>query len=148
MYQIPLPSSRTYHILNKYITKNSIKATFMIAISEKEEAEIDNIDKNTIQFHRGNKTFNVTKKDIYCYGEIDFDDESTLNQINDFTFLNYLDEVGVPIPSNYDYKTHSCTSPKRNYLWAESWDTLELTKMAHGYLGKPQRILLFNQNIK
>lgn len=120
----------------------------MIPIDEDEEKLIDNIDKSILPFHRGNRSFSISMKDIYCYGEVDFEDENTLNQIKDFKFLNHLDEVGVHIYSRYDYKTHSCYSPKRYCLWTETWNPAELAKMAHGYLGKPQRILLFNQTVK
>lgn len=120
----------------------------MIPIDEKEEKLIDNIDKYILKFHRGNRTFSVSMRDIYCYGEIDFNDKETLDKIAEFSFLNYLDEVGVRIYSRYDYESHSCTSPTNRCMWAETWNPVYLVKMAHGYLGKPQRILLFNQTIK
>ena len=59
--------------------------------------------------------------------------------------LDYLEEKGVTIYSNYDYETHSCSSPEKYCLWTETWHPAVLAKMAHGYLGKPKRILLFNQ---
>ena len=145
MYQIALSIFPHYRILNSKKINTGTKSTVMIPIDEDEELLIDNIDKQTLHFHRGDRTFSVQMKDVYCYGEVDFTDKDTLDKINTFNFLDHLETVGAYIYSNYDYKTHSCTSPKRNYLWAESWDTLELTKMAHGYLGKPKRILLFNQ---
>lgn len=120
----------------------------MIPIDEDEEKLIDNIDKSILTFHRGNRSFSVTMRDIYCYGEVNFEDEDTLNQIKEFKFLDYLGAVGVHIYSRYDYKTHSCSSPKRYCLWTETWNPAELAKMAHGYLGKPKRILLFNQTLK
>lgn len=120
----------------------------MIPIDENEEKLIDNIDKHTLTFHRGDRTFSVSMKDIYCYGEVDFEDEDILNRISKFKFLDYLGAVGVHIYSGYDYKTHSCSSPKSCCLWTETWNPAELAKMAHGYLDKPKRILLFNQTIK
>lgn len=120
----------------------------MIPIDEDDEILIDNIDKSTIKFTRGNRTFSVTMRDIYCYGEVDFKDENTINQIDNFKFLDYLNESGVPIYSRYNYDTHSCNTPKNRCLWTETWSPAELAKMAHGYLGKPKRILLFNQTIK
>lgn len=134
--------------MNKNVSSLGTKLTVMIPIDEDEEKLIDNIDKSTLTFHRGNRSFSVAIRDIYCYGEVNFEDEDTLNQIKEFKFLDYLDEVGVHIYSKYDYKTHSCSSPKRHYLWTETWNPAELAKMAHGYLGKPKRILLFNQTLK
>lgn len=121
----------------------------MIPISEEEEEEeIDNIDKNLLFFERGNKRFSVTMRDIYCYGQIDFNDKNTIEKINDFNFLDYLGASGIPIYSNYNYTTHSCYTPKRYCLYTETWSPLDLVKLAHGYLGKPQRILLFRQIVK
>ena len=134
--------------MNKNVSSLGTKLTVMIPIDEDEEKLIDNIDESTLTFHRGNRRFSVAMKDIYCYGEVNFEDEDTLNQIKEFKFLDYLGEVGVHIYSRYDYKTHSCSSPKRHCLWTETWNPAELAKMAHGYLGKPKRILLFNQTLK
>lgn len=134
--------------MNKNVSNIGTKLTVMIPINEEEEKLIDNIDKSTLKFHRGNKSFSISMKDIYCYGEVNFEDEDTLNQINEFKFLDYLCKVGVKIYSRYDYKTHSCSSPKRRCLLTETWSPSQLAKMAHGYLGKPKRILLFNYNTK
>ena len=145
MYQIALSIFPHYRILNSKKINTGTKSTVMIPIDEDEELLIDNIDKQTLHFHRGNRTFSVQMKDIYCYGEVDFTDKDTLDKINDFKFLAHLEEVGVRIYSNYAYETHSCSSPKRCCLWTETWNPAVLAKMAHGYLGKPKRILLFNQ---
>lgn len=148
VYQIPLPIYPDFHILSKNISSFGTKFTVMIPINEEEEKLIDNIDTSTLSFHRGNRSFSVSMKDIYCYGEIDFEDEDTLNQISEFKFLDYLGEVGIHIYSRYNYKTHSCSSPKCYCLWTETWNPAELAKMAHGYLGKPKRILLFNETFR
>ena len=134
--------------MNRNRSRVETRLTVMIPIDEEEEKIIDNIDKSILTFHRGKRSFSVAIKDIYCYGEVNFEDEDTLNQINEFKFLDYLGEVGVHIYSNYDYKTHSCSSTKNRCLWTETWNPAKLAKMAHGYLGKPKRILLFNQTIK
>lgn len=120
----------------------------MIPINEDEEKLIDNIDKSTLTFHRGNRSFSIQMRDIYCYGEVDFNNKETLDKIEEFNFLDYLGAIGVHIYSRYDYKSHSCTSPMRRCMWTETWSPAHLAKMAHGYLGKPQRILLFNQTTK
>ena len=148
IYQIKLPIYPDFHILNKNVSNLGTKLTVMIPIDEEEEKLIDNIDKSTLKFNRGNKSFSISMKDSYCDGEVDFEDKDTLNQINEFKFLDYLCEVGVHIYARDDYKTHSCSSPKRCCLWTETWSPSQLAKMAHGYLGKPKRILLFNYNTK
>lgn len=119
----------------------------MIPISKQEEDEIDRIDNHILTFTRGNRDFSVTMKDIYCYGEVDFNDDDTLDQIDEFKFLSHLGGVGIPIISRYDYETHSCSSHLKRPLWTETWSPADLARITHGYLGKPKRILLFYKNI-
>ena len=148
MFRIPLLTSPNYRIINKNINSLGSTITVMIPINEEEESNIDLIDTNTIKFNRGDRTFSVKMKDIYCYGSIDLHDEHTIDQINSFPFLSNLGSVGVHMVANYDYETHSCLSPERYYLNTETWTPIDLIKYAHAYLGKPQRVLLFKQNIK
>lgn len=148
MFMIPVPISRNFHILNNNRSNRTNKQTIMIAISEDEETTIDNIGDSNINFTRGNRIFSVTMKDIYCYGEVDFNDEDILNKINSFKFLNHLDAKGVNIPAGYNYNTNTCDSTSRRLKWSETWSPAELAKFAHGCLNKPKRILLFNQIVK
>lgn len=156
MNRMPLPIFPHYRILNSIRTNNCIKATIMIPIDESEESMLDDINDNTssnikneiFQFNRGNRTFSVSIKDIYCYGNLNFNDDNVIKEIEEFNFLDYLTFSGIPIRSRYDYITHSCVSIKQKPLWVETWSTLDLVKLAHGYLGKPERILLFKQIIK
>lgn len=148
MYRIPLPIFPHYRILNNNRSSVCCKFTIMIPIDKEEEQLIDNIDKQILTFERGDREFKVSMKDIYCYGEVDFNDKDTLNKIEEFNFLDYLVGVGIHIYSNYDYESHSCSSPKRYCLWTETWSPATLAKIAYGSLDKPKRILLFNQNIK
>ena len=117
----------------------------MTYITEDEETIIDNLKDGILKLNRGNRTFSISMKQIHCYGEVNFHNQDDLNTIENFNFLNYLDEVGIHIYSRYNYETHSCSSPKRYLLLTETWSPSELAKMAHGYIGKPQRIILFNQ---
>lgn len=116
----------------------------MIPISEQEEKRIDDIKDSTLKFQRGDTSFSVKMKNIYCYGEVDFTDKEDLNQIDSFDFLDHLGSSGIYIWSQYNYKTHSCKAPNRKLLWTETWRPSVVAQIAHGYLGKPQRILLFN----
>ena len=78
VYQIPLPIYPDFRILSKNVSSLGTRLTVMIPIDEEEEELIDNIDKSVLKFHRGHKTFSVSMRDIYCYGEVDFEDEDTL----------------------------------------------------------------------
>lgn len=144
---IPLPTCQNYRILCSNIMGCTTRVTIMIPISEQEEKSIDNIRDSTLRFKRGDTSFSVRMKDIYCYGEVDFTSKEDLNQIDSFNFLDYLGISGIHILSKYDYKTHSCKAPNKRLLWTETWRPSVIAQMAHGYLGKPQRVLLFNKYI-
>lgn len=145
---IPLPIRSDYRVLCSNKNSGTIRRTIMIPISEQEEKNIDNIGDSTLKFKRGAMSFSVRMKDIYCYGEVDFTSREDLNQIDSFNFLDYLGAKGISIYSKYDYKTHSCKAPNRRFLWTETWHPSVVAQMAHGYLGKPQRILLFNESVR
>lgn len=142
---IPLPTCQDYRILCSSISGRTVRSTIMIPISEQEEKNIDNIRDSILKFQRCNMSFSVRMKDIYCYGEVDFTNKEDLNQIDSFNFLDHLGATGIHIWSQYDYKTHSCKAHNKKLLWTETWHPSVVAQMAHGYLGKPQRILLFNK---
>lgn len=144
----PLPTCQNYRILCSNIISGIIRRTVMIPISEQEEKAIDNIGDSILKFQRGNKYFSVKMKDIYCYGEVDFTNEEDLDQIDSFNFLDYLGGIGIHIWSHYDYKTHSCKTFNKQILWTETWSPAIVAQIAHGCLGKPQRILLFNEYVR
>lgn len=119
----------------------------MTYISEKEEIALDKGE--TINLKRGNRTWTITTRNIYCYGEVDFNTGSEdMKQIDTFDFLNYLGGVGLHIYSDYHYDTHECHSPIKNCRWTETWHPAKIAQYAHGCLKKPQRIVLFKTNAK
>lgn len=144
MYVIPRPTSRNYHTLCKVKTSSGYNKTIMTYINEEEEFEIDNLKKDTITLTRGDKVFTIRLYQIYCYGEVNFDDKNDLSKIDSFTFLNHLKGVGVPCVANYDYKTHCCISNNRDTKWSETFSPSWLAKYAHACLNKPKRIILFS----
>lgn len=115
----------------------------MTYINEKEEELIDNGKELNIE--RNGKTYKIKPNQIYCYGEIDFSDNSEDNQkINTFDCLNYLDGfTGISICSNYDYNNHICLSNIPEYQWTHTWNLSKLCQYAHGCLNKPKRVLMF-----
>lgn len=134
-----------YHILCSHKSEAKNVKIIMTEISEEEENKIDNIGNNTLQIIRGSITFNITGKQIYCYGEVDFDSQEDLDVIENFNFLNHLGSVGISFVANYDYNEHACYSDIKGIQWTETWSPSLLAQFAHATLGKPQRILLFKQ---
>lgn len=115
----------------------------MTYISEHEENQLDNLSDKILVLERGDKTFNIQMHRVYCYGKVDFNNDDDLNIIENFNFLNHLGAVGVHIYADYDYESHTCSSPTNHYKWTETWSPSHLARYAHGCLNKPERIVLF-----
>uniref|UniRef100_A0AAU8MIC6 Uncharacterized protein n=1 Tax=Geladintestivirus 2 TaxID=3233134 RepID=A0AAU8MIC6_9CAUD len=145
---VHLKDGQIYHILCDDKTKGKlIRRIYMTSITEKEEEELDNM-KTYITINKSSKSFYLHRNQIYCYGDVDFHKEEDLNQIDSFDFLYFLKETGIPIYSNYNYDTHSCSLINNKLMWTETWKPSVLAKMAHGYIGKPRKIIIFYQDIK
>lgn len=145
--RIPLHTRSDYHILCTNRKIRDAILTIMTYITEEEEAILDAKDR-PLHLDRGNKLFDIDMSDVYCYGEIDLKDEETLDTISRFKFLNHLDFGGLHIPSGYHYDSHTCVARKCKPLYKETWDTVQVFKLAHGILNKPKRIVLFNKIVK
>lgn len=139
-----MPISKDYHIVN--INRNNRSSKELIVMTHISKQEEDLLDEGKdIKVNRGNRTFDVTARNLYCYGEVDFSDGSDdLMKINTFNFLNHLNNfTGVSICSDYDYEHHECHSPIKEYRWTHTWQPARLCQYAHGCLNKPKRIVLF-----
>lgn len=121
---------------------------FLTHINAREESKIDNLDNNILELVRGNKTFKILYKNIYCYGDVDFTNDEDLDTIDDFNFLNHLSAVGISLPSDYDYDKHECRPNGTRIKYRESWSPSEVVMYNYACLGKPKKILLFKQIIK
>ena len=140
---IQMPIMKDYNMLslNANIDKGVIM-TFMTYITEEEEKDLDK--GGEIKLVRGDMEFTIKPRMVYCYGHVDFTtDSSDYNIIEDFDFLNFLSEVGIHIPSDYNYKKHECHSPINKVRWTETWNPARIAQYAHARLGKPDRIVLF-----
>lgn len=146
MFSIPIPIYPDYHILLNIRSSSGDKQIIMTNISEEEEDRIDK--EGCITLNRGKRTFTITSKQIYCYGEVNFKSKDDLNTIDNFAFCSHLGSVGIPIRSNYDYDTHSCSFPRNRCLWTETFSPARLAIYSHGCIGKPKRIVLFSLKVK
>lgn len=143
---IPMPIFKDYYVLISRKGMNYKEQIIMTHITEEEEQKLDN--GKEIILKRDNISFHITINNTYCYGEVDFNKGSDdCEQIATFNFLNYLNEKGICIPSDYDYEHHVCNSPINKYRWTETWNPDDLARYAHGCLNKPNRIVLFKNRI-
>lgn len=143
MVEIPMPISQNYHIVCRTYFGKILATVIMTWLSEKEEEEIDNIYNTKIILNRGDKTYVIDKRNIYGYGLIDLSKKADCDEIDNFKFLNYLVDRGLPIPSNYNYDKHVCLSNNKKLQFGETFSPLRVIKYAHGCLQKPKRVIIF-----
>lgn len=142
MKKIFLPIIPDYQTLICRTINREQHSVMMVPINEHEE---DKFEKDgMIRLKRGNLTFNIKAKDVYCYGEIDFSNGSEdMETIADFNWLDFMTFQGVSIPANYNYSDHSCLTDGNDYKTYDTTRPEVLTKYKHGVLGKPERVIIF-----
>jgi hypothetical protein len=129
--------------VNSRITNTKGKELVILTYLTQEEENILD-EQNEIILKRANKTFSIRKNNIYCYGDVDLNEGSDdSKEIANFDFLDYLNGIGIKIPSDYNYEHHVCYSPLKKYRITETWKPDVLVRYAHGCLNKPKKILLF-----
>lgn len=142
-YVIKLPIREDYYsLVSKKNTSKQNESVVMTYITEAEENAIDK--GKTITLKRGNLSFTVNPTNIYCYGEIDFSNDSEdMNVISTFTWLDHLLTRGVYVPSHYNYERHECVSNNKRPMWYDTTKCEVYAKYVHACLGKPKRCLIF-----
>ncbi len=124
-------------IKNKYIN------VVMMPITALQESRIDK-SKNyygEIKFDIDNNRF-IMAKDIYLYGEVDFENESDLDSIEKFKLIN--DEGGW-VYSNFDFDNGNYTVIDNQIKGYYTYDVLLWFMFNYVRLGKPKRIIVFNE---
>lgn len=142
---INLPVRNDYYSLvsKKRLNKHS-ECVVMSFITEKEEKLID--EGHSIRIKRGNISFIIKPEDIYCYGIIDLHHGSEdMDVISTFNWLDHLNMLGVCVPANYNYNTHTCVSDIKKVQWYDTTKCDVLAQYAHGFIGKPERTIIFRQ---
>jgi UDP-glucose 6-dehydrogenase len=115
----------------------------MTYITEDEEKQID--DKcSYLLLHRGDSTFKIFDHNIFCYGEIDFNNDSDdMRLLDSMPILEHLKLQGAIIPADYDYDNHTGVAINKAIRYTETFHPDVLCKYVHGCLGKPKRVLIF-----
>ena len=141
---ITMPIDESYKIINVKNNPVGKEIFIMTGITEAEYKKLKNAEDIIVV--RGNAKFNITQDDIFCYGDIDFNNGSDdCEQIDTFNWLDNLVAKGVCIPSRYDYNKHECTTNKNVVLWTETFKNSVLCRYLHGCLGKPKYTLIFRE---
>lgn len=122
--------------------KNKFVNVIMMPITEEQEKRIDKSKKyyGEIKFDSGDKF--VAAKDIYLYGEVDFNNDLDLDNIEKFKLIN---EDGAWIYSNFDYDKGNYTIIDGQVKGYYTFDNILWFMFNHVRLGKPKRIIVFNE---
>lgn len=141
-----MPSGRAYYVMTSHSSSNKDKKSIiMIPISEAEELELDN---GALHVVRDNIEFSILSKDIICYGEIDFSNDSEdMDTIANMNWLDHLILQGVIVPSDYNYEEHCCYPPGKYIRYYDTTNPATVARYVHGCLGKPQRCCIFKHTI-
>ena len=146
MKVVSLPTRDDYFTMIRHIRDVNSYTVNMTGISEKEEEAID--DNKVLFLDRGGCTFEVSVKNIICYGEIDFNKNSDdFYELADLEWCGNDSMRGVDIPARYDYPTHTCKTPVK---CIQTFDTMRfelVAQYAHGFLGKPKRVAIFKTKV-
>ena len=139
-----MPVDPTYKVISTHVNPAAKELFIITGINENEYKKLK--ASNDLYLIRGNCEFNITPDDVFCYGEIDFNEGSDdSKELDTFNWLEHLGAKGVAIPSKYNYDKHECTSPVNKYLWTETFRNSTLCRYLHGCLGKPQYTLIFRE---
>lgn len=123
--------------------KGQLVNVIVTYLTDKEEEDYER--KYIIEIQRGNTKFTISDNNIYCYGDIDLSkDSEDVEALKDLPILNNLKGIGVRIPANYNYETHTCTSDNKFAKYYESWNIVDIIKYAKGVLNKPGKLIIFN----
>lgn len=116
----------------------------MEAITEKEEQRIDNAPKYYGEIrHVRSDEYVIPAKDIYLYGEVDFDNNDDVNNIERFNLINSDINACNWIYSNFNFKKGCFTTIDGVVKGYPTWNALKWFMYNYVLLGKPQRIIVY-----
>ena len=96
--EIKLTANYELFVITKLLTFGKEIAIVMMPISEKQENALD----NGSEIKLGSRW--IAADQIFCYGEMNFDNEDDIQLINNFEWI--VEKKGLVIPANYDYDKH------------------------------------------
>jgi hypothetical protein len=116
-------------------------SVIMEAITEEQETRIDKskIYYGDIRYVRNDGTV-IQAKNIYLYGEVDFNNKDDISNIERF---NLIDEDGGIIYSNFNYDKGHFITIDRIAKSFPTWNPVLWFKYCHCLIGKPTRIIVY-----
>ena len=143
MRMFPLIKKKHYHTMGCLIkTGGRVSPIIMAPIDEIEEHALD--ERTSFTITRGDTTFVIGPTNVKYYGTIDFHSGSEDYAIlEESTLFHTMGFQGAAMPANYDYEKHCCYSDRMRALWFDTVNAAMLGQYAHGILGKPKRVVIF-----
>lgn len=113
----------------------------MEAITEQQENRIDKSKTyyGDIRFEHDDGVI-VQAKDIYLYGELDFDNPEDIHNIERFNLIN---PDGEWMYSNVNYDKGNFTTIDGIAKQFQTWNALKWFRYCHILIGKPKRIIVY-----
>lgn len=144
---IKMPLVKDYVSIVCKKEKTLTTGIIMTYITDEDEKTLD--AHNNLSLKRGNTIFKIPPENVYCYGNIDLNrNTEDYDVISTFNWLDHLSIRGICVPSNYDYKTHTCKSNLRVPRWYDTTKPEVVTQYCHGLLNKPEKIVIFRYERK
>lgn len=107
----------------------------MKEITDEQEKQLDELEAITIN----NKI--IGKDEIYCYGEIDVNNEEDLKYIKKFNIINL--DAENSIHSGYNYEKGNVIIEGNIPKMYSTWNPIEWFKYNYLLIGKPKRIIIY-----
>lgn len=121
----------------------------MEPITEKEEEHIDKSSKYYGEIrHVKNDNTIISAKDIYLYGEVDFNKEDDLSNIERFNLIDNDIEARNLIYANFDFDKGSFTTINGVAKAYPTWNPILWFMYNYVLIGKPERIIVYRKIIK
>lgn len=120
----------------------------MESITDKEEQRIDKAPKYYGEIrHVRSDNYIVPAKDIYLYGEVDFNNQDDIDSIRRFNLID-TDYCGCNfIHSNFDFDKGCFTTIDGIAKGYSTWDVIKWFMYNYVLIGKPKRIIVYKCQI-
>lgn len=121
----------------------------MESITEKEEERIDKSSKyyGEIRHVKDDGTI-ISAKDIYLYGEVDFNKEDDLLNIERFNLIDNNIEARNLIYANFNFDKGSFKTVNGVAKTYPTWNPILWFMYNYVLIGKPERIIVYRKIIK
>lgn len=124
-------------LINRVKTVAGSWNVYMQEITERQEKDLDHYEHTHIDTVEGDK--NISRELIYCYGEVNPDNQEDINYIKKFNLVN---PDGSNIHSNFNYETGEVEYENIPKFY-HTFDPVLWWKYNYTMLGKPKRIIVY-----